>query len=154
MLHSFPSPYFDGFGINIINYASDLPHLRYLPESTTGSQYSLRGMTLVIRIATDSFDIVTIFFENSANPFELATSSVRGRHILEQDHQLKQPHVLLPVLGRGSAVLRFEATRKVSLGGEADGFRRVANRASCQQIFERFGQAVGSDELRWSAARQ
>ena len=60
----------------------------------------------------------------------------------------------LLVLAWGSAIFRFKATGEICLRGETDGFSRIVNRASCQQIFERFGQTVGSDELGWSAARQ
>ena len=60
----------------------------------------------------------------------------------------------LLVLARGSAIFGFEATGEICLRGETDCFSRIVNRASCQQIFERFGQTVGSDVFRWCAIGQ
>ncbi len=60
----------------------------------------------------------------------------------------------LLVLGRGSAVFRFEATRKVGLRGKPDGSCSVPNCGPCQQVFERFGQAEGPDVFRWGATGQ
>ena len=60
----------------------------------------------------------------------------------------------LLVLARGSAIFRFEATGEIRLRRESYGFRRVMNRASYHQIFERFGQAEGSDVFRWRATGQ
>ena len=60
----------------------------------------------------------------------------------------------LLVLARGSAIFGFEAAGEICLRGEPDGFRRISNRGSCQQIFERFGQTVGSDVFRWCATGQ
>jgi len=98
-------------------------------------------LILIIRITTISFNIPPIY--------RCGIEPMR-----EQVFKAKPLHVPVLVLARGPAIFGFETARKVGLRGETDGFRRVANRASCQQIYERLGQAEDSDVFRWCTAGQ